>query len=1185
MGWIWMLLGPLLLVIGYAVGRGSRRHLRDETEEASQSAEWPARPTVEATTVTPMPASLPAPPPPDPKQAIYAVAQGAHEDYQRAAQPAHMIGASGFEDCVEAMRASPLSNLDLLGFYTGESVVFAVCAAEALARRPPDPVIRQRLLRSLNDFHPYTRFFGLRAITAATPATESVVALVIPMLDDSWDNPPFRTILTDFVAERLAAGDAPRLEALRAEPSDDTCALLDSVLQPLDQPEVTAFLESLARLRAGRIDVEFLRSIGTVGPSTDGIIVEHRALVVARDAVTAAVTSTPPRPVLLVGSPGSGRTTLMQAVWRELRGRGWNLFRAGHAELIADQSYVGQIESRVKRLLAELGRSRRVLWVAPAFQAFIFSGRFRGNPTGLLDLVLPGVLDGHLPFVGITEPTGLDLLIRNKPEILTSFEIVRLDPVPEDETLAIARVWDRERPGPPAPFGEPLLREASHLAQQYLGDMATPGSLIKLLKMVCHDLAADAAGDAVGAGVTATLDDLIACVGRMTRLPASILDERQMLDLGSLSAFFTARVIGQPEAVETLVERVAMIKAGVTDPTRPLGVFLFAGPTGTGKTEIAKALAEYLCGSPARLVRVDMSELQGPESLGRLLGEGTRDVAGNALVDAVRRNPFSVILLDEFEKSHPQVWDLFLQVFDDGRLTDLRGFTADFRNCVIILTSNLGSTLPTGPGLGFGGTSRPPAESVEKAIERAFRREFFNRIDRVVVFRPLSRDVLREILHKELRDVFERRGLRNRGWVVVWDETAIDFLLERGTTPDLGARPLKRAIERHVLAPLARTIVEHEYPQGDQFLFVRRIGDRLEAEFVDPDAQPAAPAAGAAGDRAELVGTATQPSQLEALAFDPRGGDDEIPCLERHLADLVAAIDDDEWRERKRTTLERQQEPGFWDSPQRFAVFGLIEQMDRIEAGVRSAASLFEKLRGAPSSGRTRFAAEHAGRLALRLFVLEIAVADVREGRPLDAFVSIEAADAGEPQRAAMAAFIARLAAMYGNWADRRGLKVEVLVDDAGGRGTETLAAAAAGGAANTAAGTAAVTTASRPPRIVMAVSGLAAHTLLLPESGLHLFEEPAAVGSGFDRVQVRVRVAPQPEVPPADGSVGLRAQALSAVEAVPAAAQVVRRYRERPSPLVRDTVRGWRSGRIDRVYAGDFDLLVAAEPADDARP
>src|SRR3954470_11162010 len=284
-----------------------------------------------------------------------------------------------------------------------------------------------------------------------------------------------------------------------------------------------------------------------------------------------------------------------------------------------------------------------------------------------------------------------------------------------------------------------------------------------------------------------------------------------------------------------MVERVALLKAGLTDPTRPQAVLLFVGPTGTGKTEIAKALAEFLFGSPDRMIRLDLSEFQNAGSAWRMLGDGEAEDA--SLVARIRRQPFSVVLLDEFEKADPSVWDLFLQVFDDGRLSDPRGAVADFRHAVIIMTSNLGAKLPTGSGIGFSPARGFAAGSVEQAVTRAFRREFLNRIDRVVVFRPLSRPVMREILAAELTAVLARRGLRSRQWAVEWDDSALEFLLAAGFTPDLGARPLKRAVERHFLTPLALAIAAHDYPSGDQFLFVRAAeGAGLEVTFVDPDA-------------------------------------------------------------------------------------------------------------------------------------------------------------------------------------------------------------------------------------------------------------------------------------------------------------------------------------------------------------
>jgi ATP-dependent Clp protease ATP-binding subunit ClpB len=290
-------------------------------------------------------------------------------------------------------------------------------------------------------------------------------------------------------------------------------------------------------------------------------------------------------------------------------------------------------------------------------------------------------------------------------------------------------------------------------------------------------------------------DDIAAVVASWTGIPVSRLLEGEVEKLIHMEERLHQRVVGQEEAVEAVSNALRRARSGLQDPNRPIGSFVFLGPTGVGKTELARALAEFMFDDERAMVRLDMSEYQERHTVARLVGAPPGYVGyeeGGQLTEAVRRRPYAVLLLDEIEKAHPEVFNTLLQLLDDGRLTDGQGRTVDFRNTVVIMTSNIRSS--------------------EELRER-FRPEFLNRIDEVVVFEPLTRDQLAEIVELQLRRLRER--LAERRVELELSDAATELIAEAGWDPAYGARPLKRAIQRMLENPLALELLEGRFAEGD----------------------------------------------------------------------------------------------------------------------------------------------------------------------------------------------------------------------------------------------------------------------------------------------------------------------------------------------------------------------------------
>jgi ATP-dependent Clp protease ATP-binding subunit ClpC len=1107
---VWFAVGLAAGVLG--VGAWTRQKRADRTTvEPAAIAE-----TADFETISDAGAPPPLDAPASAEDRLQAAKRAVEAQDDAIQRPADLLQQASFNEGTDLLAGTDFDAARVIDSLTAQGYALPSMAANALARR--DDIEQQKVLDALPNLGAYAMHFVLGWLQTRPDAT-ALGAIVLSGREWWWDYAGLRADLRVYlqwaalhpgheVAQTVSADlDEGRL----AECRDTWLRFQDPVLQP--------HIDGLQAAIATRRERRVLAAIGRLGhrPSTTPRF-ETPALRLAVDELQRQLEADTPRSHLVVGEPGVGKSALLDLLFQRLAAHeDWLLFEAGAADVLAGQKYIGELEERLREMLVVLHR-RRAVWRVPDFFDLLHKGSHHHDPRGILDLLLPSMERGELLLVGEISPAQLAKLLLARPAVARLFDNQLLLPAQGTALADLGAHWataTQSRLGREVADAT-TLAEAVKVAAQYFPDQHEPGRSLRLLEDALM-LAQQRQPPSLPLDGNA----LLAAVGARSGMPLDVIDDRQRLSLDRLREVFRRRVVGQDEAIECLVDRIAMLKAGLTDSRRPIGVFLFAGPTGTGKTELAKALGELLFGSDERLLRLDMSEYQGHDAAHRLIAAAGQDGGTRSLVTRIREQPFSVVLLDEFEKAHPNVWDLFLQVFDDGRLSDQNGNTADFRHSIIILTSNVGSTISRSAGPGFvskaGGYSR---DQVEKALYATFRREFLNRLDRVVLFHPLDRNVMRGILYKELDLALTRRGLRNRGWAVEWEPSAIEFLLDKGFTPDLGARPLRRAIEDHLLAPLARSIVEHQAPQGDQFLFVRRNDDRLDAVFIDPDTDT--DAAPSAIDAPSEAGD----DDLGALVYASRETAIPRDVLARQLERLAARVATDLWTEPRSGDYIAMAAEGFWSDGGRFQVLERIERRDRIESALDTAERLLARV---PRSGERDLSA----RLAQLLYLLELAIRDIDEARPQDAIVSLRLGEAERVRHPSDARqWWQQVLRMYLQWAAQRGMRVQMLEQDPE-RGAARFA-----------------------------VSGFGAYRLLSREVGLHLLESDDENGT-TRRVGVQVDVAPDgagaPTVP-------------SSLEQ--GEREICRRYRLSPSPLARDARAGWRTGRVERVLAGDFDVM-----------
>ena len=1046
---------------------------------------------------------------------------------EKLSHPSDALENVDFQKAVSALSGDSYSIEQVSNYALGANWILACAGFEALARRGDSSEVIDKAVKAVPGAYAWPLYFLIKFVDAV--GGEGVAVRILCGAQYWWPN---NTVVVDTMADYLKkaidSGETidfgPEYAELGTEERDSLASFVNA-LPDLLQAELKSRIEWYDDLA---IDWKFLRSVGVVldRDSTSEPVFETKQTGQHKKDILVELETTPGRSILLVGESGVGKSAFARALAREFIQRGWTVLKTSAAALIADQTYIGQIEGQVRRLSGNATVSKKVAVFVENLSELRQLGRHKRNDSSVLDQLWPDIAARRVLLIGESTPTGLQALLKDHPSLPTAMRVVNIEAAREGETAQIATKLLKHLAGElDEKRVTEVVTESLQLAQQYLTHKSLPGSVLSLL----HLAVLRAQRDDPAGGVLR--EHVLGALSQVSGLPRDVLDEQQQLDIDGVAQFFRSRVVGQDEAVDCLVERIAMLKAGLTDPGRPIGVFLFAGPTGTGKTEIAKTLADVLFGSAEQMIRLDMSEFQDAASTSRLIGQNDGDAAGGSLVDQIRENPFSVLLLDEFEKAHPRVWDMFLQVFDDGRLTDSNGQLADFRHAIIILTSNLGATIANEAGIGFTSTSGGfSSNDVMRVVNRTFRREFINRLDRVVVFQPLSREVMRVILEKELAKALGRRGFRSKQWAVEWEDSAIEFLLAEGFTPDLGARPLRRAIERHLLAPLSITMVQNEVPVGEQFLFVRSNGEKLNVEFIDPDADAPAVDATVSG----VDGSTEEPS-LGALMLAPDAFDGAADFLAREMSEVVSRIHSADWVDRKTLSIEQIGSEDFWDRGDRHQILDRIELTDRLDSAAAALEKLVARLRQHP--GSSKLVASVAG----RLYVLKEGLKDFDLARPTQAYLGVRlvTADIGKP---GADEFLQSLVQMYRRWCRDRGMRLQEL-------GAE----------------------ASRYDALFM-VSGFGSYGILQPESGLHVFEVPRGE-TKFERIRARVEVAGVPVDGPGK-AVDRAVEATTVLDDLAGKVEVVRRYRRDPSPLVRDSVRQWRSGRLEAVFAGSFDVL-----------
>lgn len=530
---------------------------------------------------------------------------------------------------------------------------------------------------------------------------------------------------------------------------------------------------------------------------------------------------------MLIGEPGVGKSAIVEGIALRIAAGEISpalakkrLISLDIASVVAGTKYRGDFEKRLKSIIREVGSNPDIILFIDEFHTIVGAGGAQGS-LDAANILKPALARGELQCIGATTMDEFSKIVEKDGALDRRFQKIVVEPTDIRQSVAILRnIKPNYEDFHKVTYTEEALEACVRLTDRYVTGKFLPDKAIDALdeagSMIRLNLAKSGrSGNVVDA------EDIATVVSKMTGIPVNKVAESEGNRIMRMKDRLRSRIIGQDDAIEKVVRAIQRNRAGLKDPDRPIGTFLFFGPTGVGKTWLAKCLAEYLFDSQDNIVRIDMSEYMEKFTVSRLVGAPPGYVGyeeGGQLSERVRRKPYSVVLLDEIEKAHPDIFNILLQVLDEGRLTDSNGRVVNFRNTIVIMTSNVGSREldEYGSGVGFATSGKNVTKNrqsvLEKAIKSSFPPEFINRVDERIFFNSLTKEDMEKIIDIELKDL--RARAVEAGYRLVVTPAARRFIAEAGFDPAFGARPLKRAVMKYVEDPVSEFIISDRILQG-----------------------------------------------------------------------------------------------------------------------------------------------------------------------------------------------------------------------------------------------------------------------------------------------------------------------------------------------------------------------------------